>query len=296
MLRIEGANPAALHLKSPVYQERTPGLGSLWKVGGFPLIVRESPGKDQRPKWKRMLNQASNHPVGSAVIAGLILAAVLGGLTLGADAAHDLDPFSDSASSEGLRADWGPPRPAFSCDDGGLCRGADHVSLNSTANTPAYGDGRFFLSAKIEGEVGGVKDRLEVQPGDIVQLRIVVGNDGDPNRPHSRSLLARGLTGRVELPRDPAAEAKIVAWVAARNAVPQAVYDSLVLAAEEPFALHPLGDSAALHNSAHPRGLRLPDSFFGDGASLGYRRLDGRLDTCMCHIGYVLAKVVVADA
>lgn len=243
-----------------------------------------------------MWNRAGSHPVWSAVIAGLILAAILGGLTLGVKAADNLDPFSDSANSEELWSDWGPPRPIFPCDDNGLCQGADHVSLNSTVNTPAYGDGRFFLSAKIEGEVGGVKDRLEVEPGDIVQLRIVVGNDGDPNQPHSRPLLARGLTGRVELPRDPAAEAKIVAWVSAQNAVPQAVYDSLVLAAQEPFALQPVGDSAALHNSAHPRGLRLPDSFFGDGTPLGYRRLDGRLDTCMCHIGYVLAKVVVASA
>jgi hypothetical protein len=102
-------------------------------------MAQEDPGGNQPPKWKRMWDRAGNHPVWSAVIAGLILAAILGGLALGVKAADDLDPFSDSANSEELWSDWGPPRPTFPCDDNGLCQGADHVSLNSTVNTPAYG-------------------------------------------------------------------------------------------------------------------------------------------------------------
>lgn len=259
-------------------------------------MARETPSSDRLTRWKRAWRRASNHPVWSAVVAGLILAVILSALALGFDAAEDLAPFSDSGTGRPLQSEWGPPRPTFPCDDEGLCRGSDHVSLNSTVNTPVYGDERFFLSAKVEGEVGGVEDRLEVEPGDVVQLRILVANDGDPNRPHLRLLLARGLSGRVELPRDPAAEAKIVAWVTADNAVPTQVYDSLVLAGDEPFVLHPVGDSAGLQNAAHPRGLQLPDALFGEGALLGYRRLDGQLDTCMCHIGVILAKVVVASA
>jgi hypothetical protein len=241
--------------------------------------------------------QAREHQVWSAVIAGLILTLILGCAALASRAIKDLTPLSKTdSSSEVIEPGWGPNRPVYPCENAGGCKGGNHVSLDSTVNTPAYGDERFFLSAKIEGDVGGVKDLLEVEPGDIIQLRIIVANDGDPNVPHSLPLLARGVTARVELPRDPADEAQIVAWLSADNASPQQIYDSLRLISSDSVGLHFVGGSAVLRNSAHSQGLPLPDSLFEEGALLGYRRLDGRLDTCFCHLGIVLAKVVVTEA
>lgn len=106
-------------------------------------------------------------------------------------------------------------------------------------------------------------------------------------------MLARGVTARLELPRDPASRARIFGWLSARNADPAQVFDSVTLEAKEPFSLHLVGGSARLVNQAHPDGLQLPDSIVEQGTPLGYRRLDGMLDSCFCHAGSVLAKVVV---
>jgi hypothetical protein len=250
--------------------------------------------KDTPSKWERIWGHVSRHQVWSAVIAGLILALLLGGIALGSRAVEDLSFFSDP--SKRLEADWGPPRPTYRCDAENLCIGADHVALNSNLNTSGFGDERFFLSAKVEGDVGGVQDRLAVSPGDIVQLRLVVANNGDPNLPHERSLLTRHLAAHVELPRDPAAEAKIVAWLEAQNASPRQVYDSTIVEADEPIVLHPVEGSATLRNLAHSHGLLLSESLFDGGTLIGYRRLDGRLGTCFCEIGVILAKLVVSTA
>ncbi len=239
--------------------------------------------------WERV----SRHPLWATLLAALIISGI-GGLTKLVDPLSLLDGGDASTALSG--PEWGPPRRTYRCEEHAFCEGGDHVSLNSTINKPAWGDARFFLSGKVEGSVGPVGNLLPVKPGDVIQLRMVLVNDGDPNILHPRSLLARGVTARLELPRDPANQLRIVGWLSAGNANPQSVFDSLNLESEEPFAVHLISGSAVLQNRAHPQGLRLPNSLVEEGAMLGYRRLDGNLDTCFCHAGYVLAKVVVASS
>lgn len=243
--------------------------------------------------WRRLGRvwaRVSKHPVWATIIAALILS----GMSAAGKHLHPLTLFGhDDAESAAAGSTWGPLRQVYRCDHDAFCAGGDHVSLDSTLNNPVYGDERYFLSGKVEGDVGGVRDLIKVEPGDVVQLRIFVANDGDPNIPHPRALLAQHLAVRLELPRDPDSQARIFAWLSARNAHPAAIFDSVTLESDEPFSVHLVGGSVKLTNRAHPNGLRLPDSIVEEAVLLGYRRPNGTLDTCFCHAGLVLAKVVI---
>jgi hypothetical protein len=199
-----------------------------------------------------------------------------------------------SATPRAAQSDWGPKRPVFHCDRSSFCRGSDYVMLNSMVGNPVLGNTLRFLGVKVLGDVGGVRDRLNVEPGDVVVLRLSVSNDGDPNRPHPRPLLARQVMARLELPVGAERLVQVVGWVSARNANPSAVYDSVFLESAEPIEVRLVSDSAKLSNSAHPHGLALANRLVDDGVLLGYRALNGLLDTCICHTGYVTARLDVA--
>jgi len=239
---------------------------------------------------RRLWTRVTMNPVWATVIAALIISGV-------STAVKFLDPLSLLDHGEAVAAlpgpSWGPARQVYDCDRHAFCGGGDHVSFDSTLHNPIYDDERYFLSGKVEGEVGGVQDLIRVEPGDVVQLRMFVANDGDPNIPHPRPLLARGLEARLELPQDPASLVRIVGWLTARNAYPAQVFDSVTLEGGEPFLVHLVGGSVELQNRAHAKGIPLPDSIVERPTPLGYRRLDGMLDTCFCHAGNVMAKVVI---
>lgn len=233
--------------------------------------------------------------VATAAIAGGLLAQHLGGGG-SSRSSQTIAASTGTVHPSLLRPGWGPPRPGYRCDRHGYCQGADHVSLDTTVNLSGYGDLRLFLSGKVEGRVGPMEDPLDVEPGDVIVVRMPIVNDGDPYRPHARSLVARGLTGRLELPAEAAKLLQMVGWFSADNAYPRQVYDSLTLRSRAPVRVRFFPGSGLLVNKAHPDGLRLPDSLAGEGATLGYRRLDGNLDTCLCHLGNVFARVFVLGA
>ena len=232
-----------------------------------------------------------------AVLITALAALLFGALAqLGAD---QLDP-EESGSAKGAgsgvakvsaEAEWGPPRQTYRCDANGHCDGGGHVSLDSTVNNPDYGDERFFFSGKVLGTVGGVKDRIAVEPGDVVQLRVVVANDADPAR--RPALVARGVRAWVEVPAEPAREVRLVAWLEAENANPGQVFDSLYIVASEPVVLELASGSAALVNQVHQQGLALGDEILGAGVLLGVSRLDGRIGPLARETGVVMARVRV---
>jgi len=243
---------------------------------------------------RRALGRVSVHPTGAQVVGGLILAVVLGAATVaGRVVVAGNDSKHDPAAVRDTRPQWGPERPVFRCDPAGQCIGAGHVTLNSTVNNPAVGDERFFVSGVVVGAGGPVTDLIDVDPGDVVRVRMVVVNDAQMERVGSHGSIARGVTARLETPRKPRRILRVYGWLTADNAVPSQVFDTATVRSRQPIRLTLIRGSGRLRNRAHPPGLRLPDELVGNGTLLGYRRLDGTLGGCFCQAGYVLAEFKV---
>ena len=242
---------------------------------------------------RRSWEYGSSNPTLAIVLGALILAALAGTWrlvdSLGASPG-DQPPAVTSSP------DWGPPRRIYHCTETNLCGGGNHVSLDSTINDPSFGDERFFLAAKIEGDVGGVEDSLAIEPGDDLIVRMTVVNDAEARAVGRPELVARRVRASLELPREAAEELKLVGWVSARNASPKQVFDSLGLHSDSPVKLHLIDGSTLLINKAHPHGMALPNTLTGEGVTLGFDRLDGRLGVCLCETGSVIARLVITAA
>lgn len=246
-----------------------------------------------RRSIRQRIGSLLQHPTGSNILGGLVVAAVLAGVAyIGQRIVHGSTKLS--LHEQGVTA-WGPARPTVRCDERGLCPGLDHVALDSTINNPLVDDERYFLGLRRIGGAGPIVDKARVRPGDRVAIRIYVANSADVEPTGDDRLDARGVRVRLEIPRDPSSFVRVYGWLTAANAIPKEIFDSAVLVSDQPVALSMVPGSARLSNRAHPSGLRLAD-FSKRPVMIGYSQLNGRMSSCFCQSGYVTATLAVRAA
>ena len=170
---------------------------------------------------------------------------------------------------------WSPPRATYSCRKPAPCVGfGSAVVLNALTNNPSYGDERNFLVVKpvTVTTPGGWHDVLAVEPGDEVLIRQYVSNG-------SFSTVAENARVSLQIPPERGRHLLITGRNSADNAVPRSVSDQVRLDAGEPITAEYVAHSASVFGNAFPlpQGERLSDFYAGDGALLGYNKLDGRL-------------------
>jgi hypothetical protein len=255
-------------------------------AGGRAEPPREvsSPTRVRATRIRRIWNLVSHHPLWATVVGGLLCLAIWAAAST---AWHSLTRDELEPSTN-----WFPVRTNYRCFAPENCLGSDHVTLNSTINNAVAGDERAFLAATHRGSRRSVKDRLDVEVGDVITLRAFVANNADPGLLPPGQDVAVGTRLRVVLPTDSAEQHLIVALLSAENAKPPLVGDGVLLRAGQP-SIEPVPGSARLINRRHSDGLTLPNTIFTDGSLLGYERLDGRLPSSYSAAGWVTLDVVV---
>lgn len=125
-------------------------------------------------------------------------------------------------------------RPTYECVlHSGACEsGVDHVTFNSYTNAPNYGDERPFVDAKPAGDQSkdGYRDRLSVNPGDKITLRVYIDNNADTLPAHDTELMV--LLERIRARRVLAAGS-----ISATNAKPRVISDTVEFDSAEPVSL-----------------------------------------------------------
>jgi hypothetical protein len=129
-----------------------------------------------------------------------------------------------------------------------------------------------------------------VHDRDQIVVRLYFDNDSAANL----NLIATDTRVRLAFLHRLGTDYAVRAYVTARNANPQTVWDSIHLTAHLPFTVAYKRGSAKLFNNRH-RGLRLSDKIVTQGGSLvGCSMMDGRVSgsTGECS-GWVIATLQI---
>ncbi len=179
---------------------------------------------------------------------------------------------------------WGPDRPTFTIE-----QPAGHVTFNSITNNPNYGDERNFVTIKdaANQNAGGWTDSINVQNGKEYYVRMYVHNNAAENL----NLVAENVTAKFNLPDHEAKRIQIDGYLSASNSTPSNIWDQAVFTADSNFKLDFVSGSAQYTNNMFPQGISLGNNVIGDGATLGYDQLDGKIPGCFKYDGFVTFKV-----
>jgi hypothetical protein len=251
--------------------------------------------------WERF----SNHPVWSAVIAGMVTAACVGLIQVAEELLTTKSPQRPVERAEVKGGPWGPSRLLYRCMPNGPCATPEHVALDSIVDDPAVGNEVNYMKARVlssqEATQGRIAvnarpGRLAVKVGDTVLVAALVKNDVDIHTNRGKHLVARDTRFRLTLPiTNGSSELPVIGLIAAANAAPRRLWDTIFLHSKTRFAIEYVWKSAALTNRAH-RQLTLSDELIGDGVLVGSRRADGNVSPGLANKATVLFLLRIVPA
>lgn len=175
-----------------------------------------------------------------------------------------------------IDAGWGPGRAIFS-----VAERSSYATMNSITDNPGYGDERNFARIKrTRSPNSSYADHVELDPGESYRVSLYFSNDA--NESEGDNGAARDVRARAMIPElvPSGADASAVMFVDSSNASPQEVWDGVTLSNKSAgdIVLRYIQGSAVIHSlgSVDRMNIDLRD-LAGDGALLGYDRLDGIL-------------------
>ncbi len=146
-------------------------------------------------------------------------------------------------------------RPTFQCITPTNCPGANYVTFNSFTNASNYGDERAFFDGKdasITGP-GGYQDSIAVHNGEELVLRVYIHNNANPNAIGVDAATAHNTNMQVQLPSNQKASNVAAADIAASNANPTSISDTVNFTGASPFTLA-FDQSAPVQITYRPNG------------------------------------------
>lgn len=165
---------------------------------------------------------------------------VAGLVPTGSGAHSPIPTTGQEAGSEPVEDGSYPARAGYSCR-GQDCSVAPTVTLDSAVNNPEVGDERVFLC----GSIGGapVADRVQVAAGSLVNVRMYVDNNADPQGQPKQDI-AENVTVTVLLPTTHARWFNLVGAIHSDNATPSEVNDPMLLVGNQQLRLEYVRGSA----------------------------------------------------
>ena len=177
---------------------------------------------------------------------------------------------------------WGPDRPTFTME-----KPATYNTFNSIANNPDIGDERNSVRARTVDGTQWSDDVKITQNGEYF-IRMYVHNDAAANL----NQVAENVSAQFNVPTYQAKKIQIDGTLSSSNASPKAVYDQVIFSGDRDFKLTYVAGSATYTNNVFTGGTALSDAVVnGNGATLGYDKLDGKIPGCMQYSGWVAFKV-----
>lgn len=209
---------------------------------------------------KKVANFAKSHPVALSAIAATIIIPA------------------------GLVWAWGPNRDTFTIE-----KPATRVVFNSITNNPDIGDERNFVRIrKLANTNDKWSDDLKITESGEYVVRMYVHNNAADNL----NLVANGTTAKFNVPTYSAKKIQIDGFLSASNAQPGTVFDQAIFSSDKNFKLSYVPGSAKYTNNVFTSGIKLNDSIVnGNGALLGYDKLDGNIPGCFKYSGWVTFTV-----
>ena len=190
------------------------------------------------------------HDVVNRVVGGVVLAVVLGVFGLlwhsGAFRSGDSNDKKPARTRTVVAPGAADPlidgytpanRRYFVCETPQTCPAIGYVTFNSFLNSP-YGDERGFFDARQSNAPIPLvfRDHLRVEDGDQVVIRIYVHNDAS-DAAGGVAASARDVHVLVELPTSRRRRNSLSAQIAASNASPRIVGDTVQLYSGKPFSV-----------------------------------------------------------
>ena len=190
---------------------------------------------------------------------------------------------------------WGPQdRQTFTWSNP-----ADHVCFNSMTDNPEIGDEANFVRVRKAGGHDKFVDNVIVEPGEEYEVFIYYHNNASASLNEGDR---RGIAENVRLRMNyiastlNAGEAAVIrGTISSSNAIPEEVWDTAYLNANEAVGLRYVPNSAVLHNTGSLGGTVLnDDAVFGKdgGTYLGYSKgYWGMIPGCNEFAGYVTFRL-----
>lgn len=180
---------------------------------------------------------------------------------------------------------WGPTRETFTME-----KPAPYVTFNSITNAKNYGDERNFVTISKDGKT--YTDDITVANGEEYWVRIYVHNNAASNL----KLVAKNVVAKLNVPSQQASKIQIDGYVDSSNAKPKSVWDQAIFhgANNTQFKLNYVDGSAEYRNQKG--NFKLGNGIVGNGAKLGYTKMDGEIPGCFEYSGAVFLKVKASTA
>lgn len=192
---------------------------------------------------------------------------------------------------------WGPDRPTYTMDDP-----APHVAFNSMTDNPKHGDERNFVQVRNLTDNGKFGENVTLTPGKEYEVSVYYHNNAASNLNSAE----RGYKGialntrmKVQMPATVKSgqQARFDASITADNATPGKVWDEAYgkNTSNGVVALRYVPNSAKVtsNGAVHGKTIDLNSLASGNGALLGYDKLDGKIPGCFEYAGYVTYRFKV---
>lgn len=191
---------------------------------------------------------------------------------------------------------WGPDRPTFTIE-----KPASYVTFNSITNNPKHGDERNFVQIRNFTDNGKFGENVDLVPGKEYEISVYYHNNAADNLNSAErdyKGIAHNARMKVQMPATVAAgqNARVTGTISADNAKPVSVWDEAYgkNTSNGAVALRYVPNSAKVTSKGAVNGQTLDlNQLAGNGALLGYGKLDGKLPGCFKYAGYVTYRFKV---
>lgn len=163
------------------------------------------------------------------------------------------------------------------------------ITFNSISNS-TIGDEKNFVGAKVANTAVNTwnANTIKVEDGQTYTIRLYVHN----NSPLGEKAIATGVKANFSLPTTVSKSQTIIGYINADNAAPKTYWDEVTLTSDDNFYLEYVGGSAQYNNNIGT--FKISDNVItANGATLGYKAMDGNIPGCYQYSGVLTIDVKV---
>lgn len=179
-------------------------------------------------------------------------------------------------------------RPTYTIDEINANALGDKITFNSISNGK-IGDERYFVGGALAGtNVSSWASTINnVKDGEVYTIRLYVHN----NSPRGMQAIAENVKATFSLPTTVSKSHTVVGYLDSSNATPTRYFDEVYFNSDQDFYLEYVDGSARYKNTQGT--FNLSNDIIINGATLGYKTMDGKIPGCYEYDGEVFIDVKV---
>ncbi len=196
-----------------------------------------------------------------------------------------------ASSSNIVSESWGPrDRKTYKWD-----QWSDVVSFNSITDNPTMGDERNFVRIKKVDSEDKYKGELSLESNTEYEVLVYYHNDAREGLNVDGSGISRNTSLRIRFPSyvNSGHIGVVVGFIKASNAVPEEIWDTCFLKANDNYYINFVPNSAKIFNHGTTNSMQLSgNALLNDGISLGhYDNMWGMIPAGVSYSGYITFRI-----